>query len=275
MHPINALSLAPAARDWPANSLHPRVLHVFKQACNLIDERGEVLSIVTPQIGNGPFNLVLGEDVLFSAHLNVNSPVSFRENQIDLGELTIHTADAKLWHPCPDWETLHARRIDILNQLKSISLPDHQLSIPNSLAYKLSSALANADISSAKQIASQLAGLGIGLTPTGDDFIMGAVYSVWIIHPFGNASLLAEEITKTVAPLTTSLSVAWLRSAGRGEAGILWHQFFDAIILNDKTGIQEAMERLLAVGHTSGAEASSGFICTLSRWAELASSKIP
>jgi hypothetical protein len=108
-----------------------------------------------------------------------------------------------------------------LNQLK--------LPITQSLISNLSSALVTADISSAQTITSQLAGLGQGLTPAGDDFIMGVVLAAWIIHPREVASVLAEEITKIAVPLTTSLSASWLRSAGRGEAGILWHNF-DALI---------------------------------------------
>ena len=68
---VNAVSLAPDARDWLANSRHPRILHVFDRACNLINERREILSIVTQQIGNGAFNLVVEDDVLFSEHLNL------------------------------------------------------------------------------------------------------------------------------------------------------------------------------------------------------------
>lgn len=56
---VTALSLAPTVNDWRADSRQPRILHVFDHASNLINERGEVLSVVTPQIGNGPFNLVI------------------------------------------------------------------------------------------------------------------------------------------------------------------------------------------------------------------------
>jgi len=59
MQSINALSLAPDVRNWLANSRQPCILHVFDHACNLISERREVLSIVTPQIRNGPFNLIV------------------------------------------------------------------------------------------------------------------------------------------------------------------------------------------------------------------------
>ena len=133
---INALSLAPDVNDWLANSRHPRILHVFDHACNLINERREVLSIVTPQIGNGPFNLVIEDDILFSDHLNLESPVSVFPNQLNLGDLTIHTEDAKLWSPRPDWETLHARRDDILSQLMSLraTIGDEPISIQSGIA---------------------------------------------------------------------------------------------------------------------------------------------
>src|SRR6185436_6759079 len=123
---INAVSIAPNARDWLANSRHPRILHVFDRACNLINERREILSIVTQQIGNGPFNLVVEDDVLFSEHLNLQSLISVFPNQLNLGDLIINTGNAKLWSPRPDWETLHARRNEILNQLMSLPITNYQ-----------------------------------------------------------------------------------------------------------------------------------------------------
>lgn len=174
----NALSLTPAVNGWLANSHHPRVLHVFDRACNLINERGEVVSIVTPQIGNGPFNLVVETDFLFVEHLSIKLAVSVSSNHLALGNLNIFTAKATLWNPRPDWETLHSERDNI----------------------------------------------------------------------------------ETAAPLTTSLSAAWLKSAGRGEAGILWHEFFAALVSGDEIEIQKTMKTILAVGETSGADALVGFI---------------
>jgi len=292
MQSINALSLAPDASIWLANSRHPRILHIFDHACNLINERREVLSIVTPQIGSGPFNLVIENEICFSEHINLQSLISNSLNRLNLGELIINTANAKLWSPRPNWEMLHARRDDILNQLMSLPTTNYQvygLDIPfaesaqgysattnfQSLVSNLSSALVNADIPSALTLTSQLAGLGAGLTPAGDDFILGAVLAVWVIHPPEIASVLAKEITNIAAPLTTSLSAAWLKSAGKGEAGIFWHSFFNALISANPVQIQEAMDDLLAVGATSGADALAGLTGTFVCWAELLSSKIP
>jgi hypothetical protein len=149
-----------------------------------------------------------------------------------------------------------------------LSITNHQ-----SLVSDLYFSLSKADISTAKIITSQLAGLGNGLTPAGDDFILGTMLATWIIHPHEIAIKIAKEITETAAPLTTSLSAAWLRSAGRGEAGILWHELFDAMIIADAAQIQEAMEKILGVGETSGADALSGFIGAFISWAKFVNPK--
>ncbi len=274
MRSIKALSYAPDVNDWLANSRDPRILHVFDQVCNLINERREVLSIVTPQIGNGPFNLVVNDNVLFSEYLNTESPISIRADQLHLGDLIIRTTSAKLWCPRPDWETLYAKRENILGQLATLPFSNHQSSIPNSLLSALSIALTNADLHSSLIATQKLAGLGNGLTPAGDDFILGAIYAAWIIHPPEIASVLAEAIANTAAPLTTSLSAAWLMSTVKGEAGILWHDFFDALISAQSITIKDSINKILAVGATSGADALAGFISVMMRWAEVGATRI-
>jgi hypothetical protein len=268
MQSINALTLTPDVNDWLLNSRDPRILHVFDHACNLINERREVLSIVTPEIGNGPFNLVVEDEILFSEHLYIESSIAISDNQLTLADLTIDTNNAILWPPRPNWEVLHAKRGNILTQIASLPITNNQPLLPNSLVSTLSSALANADLPSSLTAAKQLAGLGQGLTPAGDDFILGAVYAAWIIHPLEMGSVFAQEISNTAVPLTTSLSAAWLKSAGKGEAGILWHEFFDALIASDGARIQEAMEKILAMGETSGADALAGFIGAFVAWME-------
>jgi hypothetical protein len=268
---MNVLSLTQHVHDWLANTQSPRVLHVFDRACNLINEHGEVLSIVTPQIGNGPFNLVLEHEVLFSERLNLESVITVHENQLHLGEMIINLAGASLWHPYPHWDTFHCKRNEIAEQLQQLEITDHKFS--NSL----SSCLVHAELESSKHDAQSLAGLGMGLTPAGDDFIIGALYATWIIHPKQVASILAEQVANAAAPLTTSLSAAWLRAAGRGEAGILWHTFFDTLISAGRIappacgGVADptcAMNKILAVGATSGADALAGFISTFISYME-------
>jgi len=291
MQSINSLSLTPAVNDWLANTRRPRFLYIFDHACNLINEGGEVLSIVTPHIGSGPFNLVVEDNILFSEHLNLESPISNSMQQLNLGHLIINTRNAKLWSPRPDWERLHAHRETIAKQLTQLQIADYltsdgfdvsrenQAGLPFgtpfpgvitslnnrnlSITQSLISSLCTLDLPSSLIAAQRLAGLGIGLTPAGDDFLMGAIYAARIIHPPEIAGVLAQEVANTAAPLTTSLSAAWLRCAGRGEAGVWWHEFFETLIAVDPVRIQESVEKILIVGETSGADALAGFLRVL------------
>ena len=268
MQTTKALSLTRNVNDWLANTHQPRVLHVFDNACNLINEHKYVLSIVSRQIRNGPFNLVLEDGFIFSEHLTLESPVSVSSTQLILGNLSVNTANAKLWNPRPDWKQLHGRKSNILRQLTSFSLPDHTLSIPRSLLSDFTTFIVAADVSKSHNSVQKISGLGSGLTPEGDDFIIGAVLAAWIIHPQNVASVLAYEITNAAAPLTTSLSAAWIRSAGRGEAGELWHDLFNAFLSADKMAVEEFKEKILGVGHTSGADALTGFLDVFNSYAE-------
>ena len=266
MQTTKALSLTRNVNDWLANSSQPCVLHVFDGACNLLNERKEVLSIVTQGIGNGPFNLVVEDGFLFSEQLILESPVSASSAQLILGHLSVNTAQAKLWDPQPDWKQLHGRRSDILHQLASF--PVHKLSIPRSLLSEFTTSIVAADVSKSYNSVQKISGLGSGLTPEGDDFIMGAVLAAWIIHPQNVASVLAYEITNAAALLTTSLSAAWIKSAGRGHAGELWHDLFNAFLSADKIAVEEYKEKILGVGHTSGADALVGFLDVFNSYAE-------
>lgn len=259
---LNARALAPDVNAWLVNSHRPRVLHVFEHACNLMNEHGDILAVVTPPIGNGPFNLVLDDDIRFTDILDIESDIAVQETQLQVGTLTISTTGATLWDPQPQWEMLHAKRDEFFSRLTRSS------QFSNSPISNFAISLANVDISTAKSLASQYAGLGIGLTPSSDDFILGALYAAWIIHPPAITLRLAEEIADSAAPLTTSLSRAWIRAAAKGEAWILWHEFFDAVISSNDDQIQVAVNKIKSVGATSGADALAGFFDTLISYAE-------
>ncbi|MEW6239584.1 MAG: DUF2877 domain-containing protein [Chloroflexota bacterium] len=238
-----------------------RILHIFDHACNLLNERGEVLSVVSQKIGNGPFNLVVKGNDLCTELLSTHFPVFIQAGQLHIGDWIIQTEDADIWCPRPNWERLYREKVFILNRLFQLEMPISQFDDP--LVSKLAYSIANEDLGTAKALAFQLAGLGQGLTPSGDDILLGATFAAWIIHPLDVAAKIAKEITDIAAPQTASLSAAWLRSAGNGEAGGLWHELLSALLFENAIQAQAALDKILAVGETSGADALTGFIGTL------------
>jgi hypothetical protein len=119
-----------------------------------------------------------------------------------------------------------------------------------------------------------LAGLGPGLTPAGDDFLVGVLYSLFSNHysvignPSSNYDKLITDycslITSSAVPHTTTLSSNLLQAAARGEASQTWHDLLSA---QTAETYSKAITRILRTGHSSGSDAMLGFLLALN-WSE-------
>ncbi len=276
---LTACSIAPAARAWMRQASGARVLHVFERACNLVNADDDVLSLVALEAGDGPFTVVvpLADGSAFSGLLDADSPVAVDGDRLIAGTLVIDTATAVLWPPRPGWERARESLTsngDLLSALAELLASNLALAglaplAPQSIE-DLCAGVATGDVASCRSAARRLAGLGGGLTPAGDDFLVGAVHAAWLTHPPREAALLSEVIAFAATPLTTRLSAAWLRAAARGEAAAPWHALVEALAACDETALLAAARRILSIGHTSGADALAGCVAALaaSRWDE-------
>jgi len=258
---IKAATVSEGVGAWMANPCPSRILHVFDRACNLVNERGAVLSLVSERIGNGPFNVVLGEDVCFRENLDRNAAV-FHNGKLllTLGQISVVFDRAELWSARVNWDALHEAKEQVFERLPRRGLPRVPQVPPYSFIPELSTAVVRVDIPSLSTMTTRLAGLGGGLTPAGDDILVGAMLAAWIIHSPETAKRLAHEIASLAVPLTTSLSGAWVRAAARGEAGITWHRFLNDLLEGGAAKIWRDTSRLLATGASSGADALAGFL---------------
>jgi hypothetical protein len=98
------------------------------------------------------------------------------------------------------------------------------------------------------------------LTPSGDDFIMGALLGLRSIVLSETSSRIAETILSIVIPRTNSLSAAWLQAAAKGETHETWRSFFEALVQGSRKKMEAAAIKILDVGHSSGADALAGFL---------------
>ncbi len=108
--------------------------------------------------------------------------------------------------------------------------------------------------------ARSLAGLGGGLTPSGDDYLVGIMYAVWTAGGADEAAAICGQIAEVAGRRTTPLSRAWLRAAAAGEASSLWHELVGGLVMRDLRSVQAVTRRMLALGHTSGADSLAGFL---------------
>ncbi len=285
---FTAVSIAPPARAWLETTRRARILHVFDRACNLINEDGKILSLVTPEVGEGPFSILVDiKDSVFTNLVTAETPVSITENGLELDRVIIHTHTADIWNPRPRWENLHGHLDVVAEMLPLLQSYMQTHAPPESLAALLNDpppitqpsfssrfletarrhaqtlcmGIANGDLEACRAGARGLAGLGGGLTPAGDDYLLGAIFASWIVNDMPS---IAAAIAETAAPLTTPLSAAWLRAAARGEASAPWHSLVESLDTEDQKTLLQSARRILASGHTSGADALAGFVAALS-----------
>ena len=105
---------------------------------------------------------------------------------------------------------------------------------------------------------SQLAGLGPGLTPAGDDFLSGLMMCLWLRHP--DPLFVCRSISQVAVPRTTLLSGAMLQRAAAGECNADWHHLFHSVTNGDRIRSGVAAARILAHGNTSGSDSVAGFL---------------
>lgn len=291
------------ALQWLATSSSARILHIFDLACNLINAREQILSLVAPQIELGPFTLTLpssnrnGDSLTPLAQwMDLSSAVQITNGDLRVGSLNVRFENAEPWDSQVQWDDIRSQRenvlraipaiaafatqnppegslLDLLPQLiqeQKIKTSKENLTHSRLLAAALKPAsllrlgIRNYDIALCREGALGLAGLGVGFTPSGDDFVIGAMYATRILHSHEHSTELASALLEEMKTRTNRFSCMWLDAAADGKAAEAWHDLLDDVRSNSHTSIERSVERILAVGHTSGGDALAGFIAVLS-----------
>jgi len=116
-----------------------------------------------------------------------------------------------------------------------------------------------------------LIGLGSGLTPSGDDLLVGYVAGLWCTSKDKTErgqfiSSLAETIFQ-LSHKTNDISRTYLYHAARGQVSSRLANLAEGICRgNEPKHLHEMAETAMSVGHTSGMEAVSGLLVGLSAW---------
>lgn len=130
-------------------------------------------------------------------------------------------------------------------------------------------ALARRDAARILEATSHLIGLGPGLTPSGDDFLVGCLRGLWLMRrnaPRVGEMLdcLREELRPTLDARTTRVSAEFIRYALDGAfAEVLDQAALTFLAPFDPQGVQSAITGLLAQGDTSGTDTIVGLLTCL------------
>lgn len=286
-------SWTPSARVWLEETTEARVLHLFQDVCNLINGQNQILSLIGAGVARSAFCLRLrpwaefadGEG--FVGQVDAVWPARAAPDSIRIGRLVIEIGEPEIWDPIPNWDALRSRgtldadsRAILLDKLEHESPPgglvglaiqhgpdesaavheNETLIAARPAAARMAAALQQRNQGDLRKAASGLAGLGAGLTPSGDDYLVGTLHALWSALPEAEAGRLGRPLVEGVKDHTTALSGAWLEAASRGEAAEHWHDVFGALEAGDLEGLKAAASRLVRVGHSSGADSLAGFL---------------
>jgi len=111
----------------------------------------------------------------------------------------------------------------------------------------------------------RLIGLGPGLTPSGDDFLIGMLITLDLLGEKKLLNLLVQEINK-VASKTNEISQIHLKAAARGIGAAALHATINNITTNNKGELHDSLKKLDAIGHCSGWDALTGAIVAFRAW---------
>jgi len=105
-------------------------------------------------------------------------------------------------------------------------------------------------------------GRGPGLTPSGDDVIVGIIATLWSAGAFAGDRLatLRRSLDRATGKCTTDVSAEYLHYACRGMVAGPLHELFTALHRGDGPATIEAANRLRNFGHTSGIDTVLGII---------------
>jgi len=278
---LRAALIAPRAKTWLAQTRQAHVLHSFERVINLVNQEAEVLALASWEFGAGPFTLLL-ENGSFPSGIQVDSPLLVFENGFWIGDWLIDAEGTDLWQPTPHWESTRNNRANykwahgiitalleehappdslarlVLNPLGTFALPARIQQSAEQNIPMLFSGVAEGNLEALRRASKSLAGLGPGLTPAGDDLLLGVMHGLWATRP--DAAPFTDAIARAATPRTHVLSAAWLTAAAAGEAAEPWHDLLAALAAHDKTQLEASVMRILPTGHTSGADALAGFL---------------
>ena len=255
-----------------------RVHSVFARACNVAC--GELLlTIGTRAVGAGPTTLVLaGESGDLRDRFAEGERVDAFDGRVRSARVELDLARARVWQPAERGPLASSAEIESRARRIHARLEQRRAAQPNVLDRQaravtaaLAAACATLDGANASVQLDRLIGWGEGLTPAGDDFIVGLLAGLDALAQGDPLRLrFRDSLAARVAARTqrtTPVAAHALRLAVAGAWSARVDQLLAALCCSEGAHDAEAaLDELLALGATSGADTASGIVAALHAW---------
>ena len=251
-----------------------KIHSVFNNAVNFYIEDDTIASLVTRSIGGGPNNIVIDVNSLsFIKNIYIDGNKIILNDSFICDISSSPTYSSNLFVPSKSLE-LFSKGLNKFERILKKNAPPLSAAFlidrrrinffitpfEKNLAYSLelfSNDVLNGNLKSI----SKLKGLGVGLTPQGDDILDGFMIALLVYEKLTGVN--TEDIRKEIFNLSRGSNIISDTFLYYASLGYLYERM-KALILslfsNDSTLIEEAVLNLLNIGETSGADISTGFL---------------
>lgn len=263
-----------------------RIHSVFNKVINISDaDNNQLYTIGCRSVDNAPNTLVINLNNLSEFNLFQNQPVSINHNKLVINhQLSVLFEQANLWRcELPEYISNHRvleQSISLLTERikqqgigggiktitdREITPFEQQMSAQLSLATReLINRLADGDMAQVAPWAKGCIGLGIGLTPAGDDFLVGLCAA--LAMPGNPAQHCLPPLSQAIsqsASQTNSISYMAISKAAQGLVRERIVDLLTAIVCGDKNDLIAKIDGVLKIGSTSGTDIAAGLLAGL------------
>jgi hypothetical protein len=275
-------------RSWPVTRLGNRVprehfdgiVHaVFARACYL--ECGDtLLTLAAATLADGPTTLLLGREAAadLRSAFRRGDAVRCRSRRVLSRGAALDLRSAQTWRapdPRPALAAADtAARIELARTRLAHVRRTHSSVLDrngDAAIARLTRACRDLDSANALNHAKRFVGWGEGLTPAGDDFLVGLCAALGTLaHRDAGRLVFVDRLQKFLAAQrsrTTSIAAHCLRLAAVGDFNADILRAIDALRSEtDAHAALRALDDVMAVGATSGADALTGILSGFAAW---------
>jgi hypothetical protein len=234
----------------------------FSGALNIALDDDDLVVVTSPRAGRLPNGVRLAEAIDFLALTSPMAPPArvwlTAAEIVVVGALVVDLAGAPVWSSrLPACRS--PRREDVARQRAWLGRRIGRSALLRSGYASLRAAAITGDRAGVDAAVAGLCGLGPGLTPAGDDLLLGCQA---VLQAAGHPS--AGLLGRAIDPIgrTTAVAASLLRHAAAGRHAELTSSFVVAL-LNGESSAPASLDKLLAHGATSGRDTAEGVLLGL------------
>lgn len=205
--------------------------------------------------------------------IRTGTPFSVQTGLVHLGDaVTVDCTMASPWVPTPVHldrvpapEIIRERVARLGELIGNTDLPKRAVAIISDMAR----ACSGQDVATMVWLSHELIGMGPGLTPSGDDFVGGLLFTLRHLregYPYRGScdERLYDSLLRHSKSQTHLISYTLLRDHAEGQGVEPFHRLLASVLdVESEKAIMENARELIRIGNTSGTELLAGMLMAL------------